>query len=291
MNIYDVLQYCSDNLQRSGQCSTCQRQCNNSDCQPCLDEIHWPGNRQVTRSYDCSNQVLYYTGKFIYKYSSEIYHLLNKIDELDNWPKYHITSLGCGPCPELFSFQEYIRANDDSKYLKFIGIDKNNFWENIQKYIFDNFKKNKNCDLKFVRKAASEYFDSVSTKKSIKTNCFIMNYLLSDLSNNSVSINAFFDRLVDSVVSKMKSESIIIVNDINHFNPRDTYSELTRKIDQRYGVKNIYPFHFKKPGHRYFAYGDEHPNRSVIFEFQESEEENFDPWSSCTSSQIAIVKK
>ena len=106
-----LAEFCNEKYHRDEKCHDCPNEVCHDSCINCLENIHNVNTKD--RTYNCSNIAYCYTCKYIYRYSSEIEHLLETyINVFKKTKKLNICSIGCGPCSELFGLYSFKRKHN-----------------------------------------------------------------------------------------------------------------------------------------------------------------------------------
>ena len=218
MNVNDLIAYCSNNYINSYKkcrCEDCSNICQGS-CEKCLETIHFGDNRR----YNCQNMINYYVCKYTYKYSSEIAHVFFENKLIDEMSNINIVSIGCGPCTDLIGIKEYIRQQRLNIKINYTGVDLNKQWYNIHNFIKNS---NDNIEAEFIYDDIFNVFENLNRDK--KYDIVFLQYFLSDMIkyNDKNQMDKFVDNFVSKVVSKLKNNSLVIINDINYKNTRDYF--------------------------------------------------------------------
>lgn len=200
---------------------------------------------------------------YIYQYSSELQYLLNIysslfVDENVNQKldKINIMSIACGPCSEVFAFENFLKDINFTGDVSFCGYDLNKYWETIHSQVsfLLPFK------MSFYYQDCFEHILNVDNYQY--PNVLILNYALSDIAKNG-DLQKFIESITSEFVDKMPSKSIIIINDINHYNPRDAYGKFIRSMNQ---TNNIGYDSFSFIGHKY---SKRHKYNNIFFSLGE----------------------
>lgn len=290
-----LISYCVNQYHKDGNCESCTNHCycNDQDhsCYPCIKYIH--RNNTTDRHYDCPNLIYNYVIKHSYRYASEIAYAVNylrKFDSVKHYPQWKVWSIGCGPCSEYFGLR-YATENTrvfQNRAIDFTGFDLNHSWENVQNFIKENIDenlkiKNNNC------------FESEDTP-----NLIILNYMLSDLCKRSNYRDV--QNFLSSLLSKIKSleNTSVIINDIDYrtFNgDRPIYAldymnvlanTLTKLKDAKYEYK-VSKHYFHPQRVTEAIYGEQYPRSTLLWPISRKAQD-FDPFSTCNSCQLIIVK-
>lgn len=280
--VNQLVEFCLSKYDRTDKCEACNNE-NCEGCVKCLENIHY--HTSFRDVYDCKNLIYCYVCHYIYRYSSEIEHLLDKyklyFSKINN---LKICSIGCGPCSELFGILQFRQKNQLNFNVNFKGFEINRHWEPIHQYIYSKDKVN----------FSFEYNDVFEYYKSDKEypNLIILNYVLSDIAlNGEEKVNIFIDKLVELFV--MVPECTLLINDINlgitSTEPRLYYSSIIDKIIEKTSVRAVRKFHFANSQRGYFQYGELNPDNSCT-SFVMPETMRFFPWTECRSAQLIILK-
>ncbi|OAV71934.1 hypothetical protein Barb4_00305 [Bacteroidales bacterium Barb4] len=240
MPINQLVKFChSEYLLKIGQCSQCpnkaQGACISKNCSTCFQEMFFG----TDRTFNCECSTYSYVCRYIYQYSSEILHLLKlvtsffKDDSGIKIDKLNIMSIGCGPCSEVFAIESFLKEIDyDNRNVSFTGFDSNNIWSNVHNEIPKVLPFSTNI-------LYQDCFTHIQSSSNYTyPNILIMNYLLSDICKHG-NITQFIDDVVKHIIDKMPSRSMVIINDINLWDPRDYYKSLIQKINIRNNAEQI----------------------------------------------------
>ena len=221
---------------------------------------------------------------------SEISHLFSSDKELSDLKKYNVFSIGCGPCSDLFGITNYLIDNKKKSSVKYFGFDLNEFWRDIHSNIKKRAERSAiDVECKFIYK---DIFDVLKKEETwpdtLSINIVIFHYLLSDMVANRADIRGFFVKVYRYILSRMKADSFIIINDINHYNTRD-YFDLFLKFLETKGDYKGSKYHFENNNRWFFSYGSRHPSNSLVREAP-SICYSYNFWEFCSSSQMLIRK-
>ena len=277
-------------------CGDCTHICECSGgCKKWLEEIHFPDKYpNGKKDYDCSNLMNFYMCDYTFKYASEMLYLIRQSECLKHIDEYHIMSIGCGGCPDLMAFEAYANELDNSKKIKYYGIDKNELWRPIHNEI-DLYCRNctSNVSTLFEYKDAIEYFNS---SPIIGTNVIVIQYLISHLYNTKqiVKINEFYDNLIKNIIAHSESNKpcVILINDVNSCNRgRDYFGELLNKLSKNdfHGMCSAFYFDYKIQ-HEKQRYGIRYDSNDILFNIPKGFE-CYEPWEVCSSAQLLIEIK
>ena len=235
MLIHEIIRFCNSeysNADTHRKCENCQHVggCFGG-CKNCLQEIHYPsGNPTGKKLYDCPNLINFYVCDYSFKYASEIYYLLNKSDSLAQIPCYNIFSIGCGACPDLMAFENYVKKKHPEKKITYRGIDKNPLWEPVHNQVLRYTAD----EIEYVNLSIEDAFDFFEHFCVGDINVLVLQYIISALypTEGARAVNKLFDLVIDGVVKyRNKSEPfVIIINDVNSINMgRDLFINLHNK--------------------------------------------------------------
>lgn len=208
-----LLDYCDEQYTQSNPCN-CGPFCTNSnfcqgvqhDCYACIRRVHSLGNRIV--HYNCQNMLYYYVLKHSYRFAMEVFLLFKaRQKSFAEYDDIWITSIGCGPCTELFGAIAFWRGlNKDEKAFHFHGFDLQQEWTPIMNKILGLFEginvqpKNEDC---------FEYYKSHEERVDV----ILLNYMLSDMAKfHGAQFKAFLFRLCAFI--QEKHPRYIMINDI-----------------------------------------------------------------------------
>lgn len=205
--------WCDHEYQASSPCN-CGNLCSNMNycqgnavnCYNCIKRVHNVYNRTI--HYNCSKMVLCYFMKHFLRFRAETIILLNEIrDYLIQQQDLYVTSIGCGPCTELFGsvfIWRYLDKQDE--YFHYRGFDTAQIWNPIMIKVQSLFEK---ADIKTLPQDAFVYYHDSEERIDI----IILNYMLSDMKKfNSSHFNSFLSNFVGLVRSK--KPRYILINDV-----------------------------------------------------------------------------
>lgn len=268
-------------------CCTHPDKCPKS-CETCLEQVHYPIRYSNGRlDYTCSNLLYYYVCKYTNKYESEIEYAFDMIPRLRSYDRYNVLSLGCGASPDLIAIEQYNRVNNLNKSIDYWGVDLNQYWKPIHKMI-ENYAITQSYGLKYIYDDVTTLFDHICYKNF---NILTLQYLISFFYNNAciLSIDDFYNGLIENVIKYMLPKSIIIINDVNsNRRGRDYFTLLSDKL-LAHGIKNTYKkryfnYNIQNP---YMCYGDMYCQNTIKHSYP-PEISFYDPWEVCSSAQLII---
>ncbi|OJX88848.1 MAG: hypothetical protein BGP01_05805 [Paludibacter sp. 47-17] len=203
-----------------------------------------------------------YTCSYNYKYASEIFYAFNALVSHPSTRKdtFKILSIGCGACADLFGIHHFLTTNSRNVQLTYTGVDYNDRWSNIHRVIDRIFISYYQTE--FIYQNAFDYIDGLDT---VDFNVMILQYILNEVikNNNQDGINNFIDKLVEGVIEKLPSGSLIIFNDINHKCVRDYYPIIARKVKVNNSILEAY-LRFTQPTTHTFG-GNTLPSDGLVF--------------------------
>ncbi len=285
--INEFLNYCNSNYSRTKICSDCKNQCpQTGDCEKCLENIHY-GKRE--NGYNCQNILYFYSCKYTYKYSSEIWYLLVKYSNLKRLSELNILSLGCGSCPDFIGIDTLQKELNPKKSIKYCGIEINKDWRPIHDWI----KSNTSNPFEVKYKDVYEFLDNTdSFFKNNSPNIVIISYLISELLRSNSNIINLKKLLIKNILNRLPKDSYIIINDFNRglsdVDPRSHYGDIGNMAKEIPSV-NVYSYHYAHSLSNYFWYHNQHPKNNILFTVN-PKISKFNPWQFCSSAQLIIEK-
>lgn len=287
MLIYDLVDFCDYNYsnEECGACTSitaCTHTCN-GNCKECLDDIHYHTNER-RKEYNCERLLDYYVCRYSYKYCSEIIYALREVN-LENYPFFHILSLGCGGAPDLMAFQ-YM---DYPQTISYVGLDKNIYWEKIHNYIVGNFEDGR---VQFAR--GIDVLDYFNDNALINCNVIVIQYLISFFywQLGKSGIRKWFSTLADNIVKNKPQNSpmLIIINDADSiYTGRDAFPIFVEEI-QKAGLTVTTELRCRFKADPHFANSIRYPsNRNIFNDDIESDFANFYCVArTCESAQMIL---
>ncbi len=277
--IESITAYASSRYNKKIQCEEC---CNNGcitqgDCSKCLNDI-FNANSTRNKHYKCMNIVDCYVAKYMYRYSSEIVHLLCKepfeefVKSIEN---ISVCSIGCGSCSDFIAFSQFMREKEIDMPFLYTGFDLQDNWSHIHGFI-------QHAAPGYVDFNYANVFEYYRDEENYP-NVFILNYVLSDIVKyKNESINEFIDDLCD-LFKRSPNRSCIVINDINHYMVRKYYDTINNQV-KSYSI--AYGFHFPNT----WKFANRHKSNKLTSKIPQYLLP-FDPPRVCGSSQFIIVKK
>ena len=265
-------------IKKEGTCISC-------NCSQCFQEMFF----SIGRTFNCIYSTYSYVCRYIYQYSSEILHLLYHhkfifISEKgeQRQDNINILSIGCGPCSEIFAFNSFLKYINYTGNISFCGFDICSEWKSIHSKISSLIPFN----IDFHYENCIRYIGD--TQNYQYPNILILNYVLSDICKNG-DINEFINNITNNLIDKMPAKSIIIINDINHYNPRYFYNELIKKIKHNNNI-GYNCLHFIG-----YQYGQKYKYNNIFFSLGQKNlsflQKKYNTKTICSSAQLIIFKK
>ncbi|MBR3449332.1 MAG: hypothetical protein IKH24_00655 [Bacteroidales bacterium] len=168
----------------------------------------------------------YYALKHTYRFGAEVFFELEKLrNDVLNWREMYITSIGCGPCSELFgilSLWRTVGKTDDS--LHFRGFDTEPLWYPIMNGVRSFFNI---ADIQTFGQDAFAYHGQCRERMDV----IVLNYMLSDMKKfNPAQYAAFLNNLINLIVQKRPK--YLLVNDIYLIVSLAASGDLVKKMKQ-----------------------------------------------------------
>ena len=211
----ELLTQCDSNLKRLPCCHTDGRKCK---CYDCLKEGFWG----MPDTYNCEKKLNYYVINYGPSFASEIFHYLTNSQILNGFngnKNLKILSLGCGFAPDLIAIEKYILDNGLNIHFEYNGVDLSNLWKSAR-YNLSN-----------------AHFVNDDVSQRINLNEFDIIFivkLFSTLWENKLD-TAFIQTLSNAITTQMKSDAILIFNDINtNGKGRDTFHRKIKALLSHY---------------------------------------------------------
>jgi hypothetical protein len=288
MLIDELVAYCDSRYRRTDRCPGCPNDCKGG-CEACLDAIHFG---RIIRPYNCENISNFYVCKYIYKYASEIDHLITRFEPLKRLDAYHILSVGCGPCTELAGVLSFLSRNHLQRPVSFLGIDSNTIWRPIHDRLQSIASGGKhNMTVGFEYGDALEIVPRLCRQGRLgHPNILTLQYLISNLVVSCANVQAFVAGLSNSIVTLMPADSFIVLNDINHFLARDHFDSIERSVTKSHAT-TVYKAHFRNKNRIAYEYGEQHPANQLTGAIPAKIRTPYNPWDFCSSAQMVIEKR
>lgn len=281
MLINKLVEYCRDSTTKNGKCPTCVQDCDNA-CINCLEHIHYNN----LRTYDCKNMIYCYTSSYIYKYASEIIHLINFL-QYKSFPRFDILNLGCGSCADLFGVQHYHELSGRDLKVSYTGVDINEKWLDSQEKIKEIFSTVPNYDINFIQTDVFLFLDNLTPNIALSYNIVVLQYILNELNKHCLDrMGEFVDKFVDKVINNMPENSTVIINDINHYDVRKWFYEIFAKSKEK-NLVSVFRKRFREPSTVPQVSFDYHDNDNILFDVINFGQKIKSP---CSSAQFVIYK-
>lgn len=293
--IDEIVRYCH-NKYISSKCNNCNHPyvCPDESCRhyckKCLEQIHYPRrNPNGKRDYDCDRMINFYVCDYSFKYASEMLYLMRKSNALKQIDNYHVVSIGCGACPDLMALERYCSECEDSKKIRYYGIDVNIKWKPIHRRI-NSYPGG------IIEKTNFDYFDAVAEfdEKNIRdANVIVLQYIISHFYNtNQISqIESFFSCIVNNIIAHKQEGNplVVLINDVNsNSRGRDYFLGLINKLKQVNFHGHVsafyFDYHIMHEGQRY---GSKHPDNKILYNIP-AELQLYKPWRVCSSAQLLV---
>ncbi len=276
MPINELVEFCAGSINKDGKCMDCEHNCSNN-CNICLQECHF-GSPRV---YDCNNMIYCYSCSYSYKYASEIGHLFNNLG-FNRFEQFNILNLGCGSCADLFGVDRYLSSVDTQRPVSYVGVDNNERWletHNQIKTIFPQY------NIKFINSDIFDFLDDITDDDILDYNFVILQYILNEF---NLHCRERIEKFTQKIIDKLPGKSIIITNDINHYDVRS----ISAKIFNQSKINNLTSqFLYRFPHQPLHDYGGvNHPYDNLMFDVPEVIEGRFDIKRPCSSAQSVIFK-
>lgn len=282
MPINRLTAYCHDAKTKDGKCGTCAFNCDNI-CKHCLELIHFENPHG--RSYDCENMIFCYSCSYIYKYASEIQYIFEK-HTLQSFNEFNILSLGCGSCADLLGIDNFLTSTNRTLPINYTGVDLNPLWRDTHNEIINILP---NYNISFINNDVYDYLDSLNNGMDNPPNILILQYILNELVKNDIArIPEFIEKLINNIINRMPENSLIIINDINHYSIRTHFSSIFREAQEN-NIVSYLNYRFREPTTHTYG-GTMHDSSNLKFDIPVVINTNYDVKSVCSSSQAVIFK-
>lgn len=281
MPINELVAYCRDSITKEGKCSTCVHDCDNV-CNNCLQDSHFDD----ARTYDCQNMIYCYTASYIYKYASEITHLVNSL-QYKSFPHFDILNLGCGSCADLFGVYRHLELSGRSLNVSYTGVDINDRWIDSQEKIKQIFSKRPGYSVNFIQSDVFVYLDSLPSGTELPYNIVTLQYILNELNKHcNDRMDEFVDKFVEKIINNIPENSAVLINDINHMNVRQWYTAIFSKAQEK-NLVAVLRRRFIEPTKVPQVDYDYHANDNILFDVINFGQRVKTP---CSSAQYVIYK-
>ena len=191
----ELLKQCESNLKRLPCCHTDERECK---CYNCLKEGFWG----MPDTYACGKKLNSYVINYGPSFASEIFHYLSNSHILNGFignKNLKILSLGCGFAPDLIATEKYITDNRLDIQFEYFGVDITPLWTSAR------------------YNAPNAHFSNCDVSQTINLNEFDIIFIVKLFSTLwKIDLGkAFIQTLSNAITSQMKTNAIIVFNDIN----------------------------------------------------------------------------
>lgn len=256
----------------------CQKQA--TDCYDCIKRVHDYHNSSV--HYNCLKMLYCYVLKHGYRFSAEILFLFQRIQrDIVRKEELYVTSIGCGPCTELFGgifFWRSIGKNNASFHFR--GFDLEPLWAPLMMEIPRFFN---GADVYIHNFDAFEYYKTTVEKIDV----LVLNYMLSDmLKFHSQEYSSFLSNLCE-LINRCKPRYLLI-NDIYLLVSKNATIQLLNRL-QAHGISFKYVT-MQYPGINSFIGEFGRQISKQPFEmFNKDIVEKYDPFRFVNSIQAIVV--
>lgn len=231
----DYLNWCDQMYSNSSHCQ-CGNACTNAnycqgqqqDCYSCIQRVHHYRNSIV--HYNCDKMALHYVLKHSYRFGAEIFYEFQRVQSsLAQFDDIYITSIGCGPCTELFGSLSHWRSmGKPDSMCHYRGFDIDPVWDSLMKQVVTFFP---NTDVKtYLEDVFVHYADCQD-----RVDVIVLNYMLSDMKKfNPAAYNGFLNNLITFI--QQKHVRYIMVNDVYLIDSISASSDLLNILNSS-GIK------------------------------------------------------
>jgi len=294
MPINQLVQYSLDHYKKEGRCKACKNDCkciDTEDCYLCLNYIHQINT--FDRLYNCKNITYNYILKHFYRYSSEIEYLFNAHTGFLGCKNFKVSSIGCGPCTELFGLKQLLSKNKLHPEFSYSGFELNEWWRNIHLKISDLFPG----EMNFYYEDVFNFYD---LHPDLLPNTLILNYVLSDIVKfNREGVEVFITKLL--VLFEKMPNSCLIINDINYYERylarKNTWRAVNYMdyihdslVDNENTKYHKFKHYFSAQNGTGLTYGNLHKNKNLTTSVI-PKAYLFGPFENCGSFQLLIIKQ
>lgn len=225
------LNWCDQMYTNTPHCQ-CGNACTNSNycggiqtnCYECIKRVHSYRNSKV--HYNCDKMLYYYALKHTYRFGAEVFFELEKLrNDVLNWPEIYITSIGCGPCTELFGVLSLWRTlGKTDACFHFRGFDTEPLWRPIMNRVPSFFNV---ADVRTFGQDAFAFHGQSRERMDV----IVLNYMLSDMKKfYAAQYPVFLNNLINLIVQKCPK--YLLVNDIYLIVSLAASKDLVTKLKQ-----------------------------------------------------------
>jgi len=227
-----------------------------------------------------------YTASYIYKYASEITHLINYL-QYKSFPRFDILNLGCGSCADLFGVHRYLELSGRELKVSYTGVDINERWQDSQQKIKEIFLNIPDYTINFIQNDVFLFLDNLPSNNALTYNIVTLQYILNELNKHcNDRMEEFVEKFVDKVINNMPENSTIIINDINHMDVRRWFTAIFIKAREN-NLVAVCRKRFREPINVPQVNFDYHTNDNILFNVISFGQRIKFP---CSSAQFVIYK-
>ncbi len=280
------LDYCDIQYQNSNP-TKCGVECSNNNycqgqephCYKCIKRVHNCYNNTI--HYNCAKMLYNYVLKQSYRFSAEIYYLFQNIQKyIVQQGDLYVTSIGCGPCTELFGALFHWRSIGKLDTLfHYKGFDIEPMWNPIMQKLPAFFQ---GADVKLYDKDVFKYYQTTQDRVDI----LVLNYMISDMLKFKCNQYSAFLTSLCNFISQIKPKYLLI-NDVY----LKVSIEASRLLFERLNTEGIMYQYLKLQYHGINPYIGQYgkiitrqpfnmPNKSIV--------NRYDPFSHVDSIQTII---
>lgn len=209
----EYLNWCDQMYSNSAPCQ-CGDTCTNAnycqgqqqDCYSCIKRVHSIGNTRT--HYNCEKMALNYVLKHTYRFAAELFFEFQRIQaDISQFEDIYITSIGCGPCTELFgSLLQWRSMGKSDAMFHFRGFDTEPVWDSLMKQVVTFYP---NTDVQTYCKDVFAHYVNCQERVDV----IVLNYMLSEMKKFKPNdFGGFLDSLLTFV--KKKNVHYLMINDI-----------------------------------------------------------------------------
>jgi len=172
-----------------------------------------------------------------------------------------------------------------------MGLDFNDVWGSIHERISNTIVPTINATR--VRFAYRDGLDYLRTYPLAATppNVLLLQYVISDIQGHGNSIDEFINLIARNVVPSMPARSLVVMNDINHYNARDNFERLYNVLIAGNQELSAWRYSFDNYNRNAYQYGVRHENNGIRYPIPQEVMTRFNPWNFCSSAQMIIQKR
>ncbi len=239
MLLDNVVEFCNNMYSSYGdKCGREKEGCNHpsgecsGSCYNCLYQVHFPKRPNEKTLYDCPKMLYHYVCQYSYLYTNELLcAFVYKLSLIEQYPYYHVLSLGCGGCSDLMALEILCGYNQFTIPIAYFGIDVNELWKPIHFYMKEYCKSN---EISY-KVCYDDIFNYFQCTPIIDANIIVISYLISYLCNTGQiqKVDILADTLAKKVIkNKGKQPLLLIINDVNsYYRGRDAFNYFINAIE------------------------------------------------------------